>query len=88
MSQIPKFTTAQDEVEFWVTHDATDSPDKTEPVEAVFVDTHSVSEKTWLQKLYAQFAPVRAEAQAMTEAEIDDLLDEAIAEVRSSGRND
>ncbi|MBI1879380.1 MAG: hypothetical protein HYR94_14375 [Chloroflexi bacterium] len=88
MSKIPKFANEQDEAEFWATHDASDSLDETKPVEAVFVDTRSVLEKIWLQKLYAQFALVRAEAQAMTEAEIDDLLDEAIAEVRSSGRND
>jgi len=88
MSKIPKFVNEQDEAEFWVTHDVSDSLDETEPVEAVFVDTRSVSEKTWLQKLYTQFARVRAEAQAMSEAEIDDLLDAAIAQVRSPGRND
>lgn len=88
MSKIPKFANEQDEAEFWATHDATGSLDKTELVEAAFVDARSVSEKTWLQKLYAQFAPVRAQAQVMSEAEIDNLLDKAIAEVRSSGRND
>ncbi len=37
----------------------------------------------WARELYALFAPVRQEAQAMDEAEIDALIDEAVDEVRS-----
>jgi AbrB family looped-hinge helix DNA binding protein len=40
--------------------------------------------KAWARELYALFAPVRNEAQALDEAEIDALIDEAVDEVRSS----
>jgi len=38
---------------------------------------------TWARELYALFAPVRQEAQAMGGAEIDALIDEAVEETRS-----
>ena len=38
----------------------------------------------WLQALYEQFAPVRDEAQALSEAEINDAIDEAVKAVRST----
>jgi AbrB family looped-hinge helix DNA binding protein len=37
----------------------------------------------WAQELYEMFAPVREDAQAMSEAEIDALIDEAMDAVRS-----
>ena len=52
-------------------------------IEITPVVIRPVSGKTWVQELYAMFAPVRAEAEAMTEAEIDALIDEAVQEVRS-----
>ncbi|MFN8459047.1 MAG: AbrB/MazE/SpoVT family DNA-binding domain-containing protein [Anaerolineae bacterium] len=54
-------------------------------IEIMPVVARPVSSKTWAQELYAIFAPVRAEAEMMTEAEIDVLIDEAIKEVRSQG---
>ena len=39
--------------------------------------------KSWAKELYEMFAPIRREAQAMDEAEIDALIDEAIEEVRA-----
>lgn len=38
----------------------------------------------WLQELYDRFAPVRAEAQAMSEEEINTAIDEAVAASRAS----
>ena len=40
---------------------------------------------TWARELYEMFAPICQEAQAMDEAEIDTLIDEAVDEVRSQG---
>lgn len=54
-------------------------------IEIMPVIARPVSSKTWAQELYAIFAPVRTEAEMMTEAEIDVLIDEAIKEVRSQG---
>ncbi|NJN98151.1 MAG: AbrB/MazE/SpoVT family DNA-binding domain-containing protein [Anaerolineales bacterium] len=52
-------------------------------IEITPVVTRPASGKSWAQELYALFAPVRAEAEAMDEAEIDALIDEAVNEVRS-----
>jgi AbrB family looped-hinge helix DNA binding protein len=52
-------------------------------IEITPVVTRPISGKSWAQELYAMFAPVRVEAEAMAEAEIDALIDEAVAEVRS-----
>jgi AbrB family looped-hinge helix DNA binding protein len=40
-------------------------------------------QRTWVQELYAMFAPVREDARELTETEVDALIDEAIAEVRA-----
>jgi AbrB family looped-hinge helix DNA binding protein len=45
-----------------------------------------VSQTAWARELHAMFADVRRDAQNMTEAEIDALIDESVAEVRSSRR--
>jgi AbrB family looped-hinge helix DNA binding protein len=37
----------------------------------------------WLQELYEQFAPVRDEARALSETEINDAIDDAVKAVRS-----
>jgi hypothetical protein len=37
----------------------------------------------WLQELYEQFAPVRDEARGLSEAEINDAIDDAVKAVRS-----
>ena len=37
----------------------------------------------WLRELYEQFAPVRDEARALSEAEINAAIDEAVEAVRS-----
>jgi AbrB family looped-hinge helix DNA binding protein len=52
-------------------------------IEITPVVTRPISGKSWSQELYAMFAPVRAEAEAMAEVEIDALIDEAVEEVRS-----
>jgi AbrB family looped-hinge helix DNA binding protein len=57
-------------------------------IEITPVVAKPISSKSWAQELYAQFAPVRATAQAMAEAEIDALIDEAVAEVRSQTGDD
>ena len=41
----------------------------------------------WARELYAMFAPIREEAQAMDEAEIDASIDEAVDEVRSQAND-
>jgi hypothetical protein len=38
---------------------------------------------SWLRELYGQFAPVREEAKAFSEEEIDAAIDDAIEAVRS-----
>jgi hypothetical protein len=38
----------------------------------------------WLQDLYEQFAPVRDEARASSEAEINDAIDAAVKAVRTA----
>lgn len=83
MAEIPKFTTKQEEAEFWATHDATEFLDETEAVDVIFVDARSGPKQAWLQRLYTLFAPVRAQAKAMNEAEIDASIDEAVDEMRS-----
>jgi len=52
-------------------------------IEIVPVVNAPAAGKAWAKELYEMFAPVRAEAQAMDEAEIDALIDEAIDEVRA-----
>jgi bifunctional DNA-binding transcriptional regulator/antitoxin component of YhaV-PrlF toxin-antitoxin module len=37
-----------------------------------------VARMAWVQELYAMFAPIRREARAMSEAEIDAAIDEAV----------
>jgi hypothetical protein len=37
----------------------------------------------WLQELYEQFAPVREEARALSESEINEAIDAAVKAVRS-----
>ena len=44
-------------------------------IEIVPVVTTPTASKAWARELYAMFAPVREEAQALSEAEIDDLID-------------
>ena len=39
---------------------------------------------TWLDELYGLFAPVREEAKAYSEDEIDTAIDEAVRAVRRS----
>ena len=39
MSKIPKFTTEQEEAEFWATHDSTEFLDDTEAVDVTFIDS-------------------------------------------------
>jgi predicted DNA binding CopG/RHH family protein len=39
MSKIPKFTTEQEEAEFWATHDSTEFIDDTEAVAVTFIDS-------------------------------------------------
>lgn len=57
------------------------------------VNTTSVADSTvapggspWLHELYQLFAPVREEAEAYTEVEIDDAIDAAVQAVRSKRR--
>ncbi len=38
MSTIPKFTTEQEEAEFWATHDSIDFVEDTEAVDVTFID--------------------------------------------------
>ena len=52
-------------------------------IEIVPVVTAPAAGKAWAKELYEMYAPVRAEAQEMDEAEIDALIDEAIDEVRA-----
>ena len=52
-------------------------------IEIVPVVTTPAVGKSWAKELYEMFAPVRREAQAMDEAEIDALIDDAIEEVRA-----
>jgi AbrB family looped-hinge helix DNA binding protein len=53
-------------------------------IEITPMATVSKSEqRTWVQELYAMFAPVREDARELTETEVDALIDEAIAEVRA-----
>ena len=52
-------------------------------IEITPVVTRPASGKVWARELYAVFAPVRQEAQALDETEIDALIDEAVDEVRS-----
>jgi len=46
-----------------------------------------VGRMAWARELYATFAPVREEAQAVGESEIDALIDEAVDEVRTPGHD-
>jgi AbrB family looped-hinge helix DNA binding protein len=46
------------------------------------------AQSAWARELYTMFAPLRQEAQAMDEAEIDALIDAAVDEVRSSPAHD
>ena len=52
-------------------------------IEILPVVTTPAVDKAWAKELYEMFAPVRAKAQAMDEAEVDALIDEAINEVRA-----
>jgi AbrB family looped-hinge helix DNA binding protein len=52
-------------------------------IEIIPVVATPATGKAWARELYEMFAPVREEAQAMDEAEIDALIDAAIDEVRS-----
>jgi len=52
-------------------------------IEIVPVTTQSISGMAWVKELFEMFAPVRQAAQALDEAQVDALIDEAIAEVRS-----
>lgn len=54
-------------------------------IEIVPVVTTPTKSKAWARELYGMFAPIRQEVQAMDEAEIDTLIDEAIDEVRVRG---
>jgi AbrB family looped-hinge helix DNA binding protein len=54
-------------------------------IEVTPVVATPASSMAWAQELYAMFVSVREEAQAMDEAEIDALIDEAVDEVRSQG---
>ena len=56
-------------------------------IEIVPVVMKPVASMTWARELYAMFAPIRQEAQTMDEAEIDNLIDEAVDEVRSQGND-
>lgn len=56
-------------------------------IEIVPVAATPIAGTAWARELYAMFAPVRREAQAMDEAEVDVLIDEGIAEVRSQGND-
>ena len=49
-------------------------------IEIVPVVTAPAVGKCWAKELYEMFAPVRADAQAMNEAEIDSLIDEVRAQ--------
>jgi predicted DNA binding CopG/RHH family protein len=39
MPKVPKFTTEQEEAEFWATHDSTDYVEDTEAVDVTFIDS-------------------------------------------------
>jgi len=54
-------------------------------IEVVPVAATPIAGMAWARELYAMFAPIRKEAQAMDEAEVDALISEAIDEVRSQG---
>jgi bifunctional DNA-binding transcriptional regulator/antitoxin component of YhaV-PrlF toxin-antitoxin module len=49
-------------------------------IEVQPVAATAVARMAWVQELYALFAPVRQEARAMSEAEIDAAIDEAVCE--------
>jgi AbrB family looped-hinge helix DNA binding protein len=57
-------------------------------IEVVPVIVTLAVSRAWARELYEMFAPVREEAQAMDEAEIDALIDEAVDEVRSQGNDE
>ena len=54
--------------------------------EGMFIKPLRVSDgsegSAWLKELYDLYAPVRLEAESMTEDEINDVIDEAVAAVR------
>jgi hypothetical protein len=52
-------------------------------IEIVPVTATPIAGTAWARELYAVFAPVRRKARAMDVAEVDALIDEGIAEVRS-----
>mgnify|MGYP001138508428 CR=1 FL=1 len=56
-------------------------------IEIVPVVTKPVASMAWARELYEMFAPIRQEAQKMSAAEIDTLIDEAVDEVRSQGHD-
>jgi len=56
-------------------------------IEIVPVVTKPVASMAWARELYEMFAPIRQEAQKMSEAEIDTLIDEAVDEARSQGHD-
>jgi AbrB family looped-hinge helix DNA binding protein len=56
-------------------------------IEIVPVVTKPIASMAWARELYEMFAPIRQEAQKMSEAEIDALIDEAVDEVRSQGHD-
>jgi AbrB family looped-hinge helix DNA binding protein len=56
-------------------------------IEIVPVVTKPAASMAWARELYEMFAPIRQEAQKMSEAEIDTLIDEAVDEVRSQGHD-
>ena len=57
-------------------------------IEMAPVGATPVAGRVWAREPYAMFAPVRREARTMDEAEIDALIDEAVAEVRTQGKGD
>jgi predicted RNase H-like HicB family nuclease len=60
--------------------------ERAEVVQLEITPTTTISESercTWVQELYAMFAPVRGDARELTETEVDTLIDEAITEVRA-----
>ena len=56
-------------------------------IEIVPVVTKPVVGMAWARELYEMFAPIRQEARTMDEAEIDNLIDEAVDEVRSQSND-
>ena len=56
-------------------------------IEIIPMTATPIAGTAWARELYAMFAPIREKAQAMDEAEVDALIDEAIDGVRSQGND-